>query len=312
MKHSFIFGLPTVLITSLLCSICLSAPTLAAQTPAQTPPQIDVTIETDIYHYAQNLLKQDDIAHFTAFDRSYCQRDVVEFVLVQKALLLGGSRLHFRFVEGNYDARNVRLVADGLLLISFDTVWFTHAQQYQAKVYISDPMIEKGEYETAIFVGKKYVENYHVSTLEDLRQLSFVSSKDWPQDWHLLSSIQPKKLLHEGDWISMAKMVSRGWVDAMLIPFTQQQPFVYEGAGYQLQALPNVKLALDDSRHFIVSKAHPLGAEVFAALQRGLRILRERDEIHQAYIKCGFFNPSVQHWRLLNKSLLELPVAGQP
>lgn len=283
----------------LLCFI--ASPWSLAQS---TPAPVTVTIESDILRYAKELLGQDQIKDFSAFDRGYCQRDVVEFILVQKALQLGGSNLRFRFSEGHYDAKNVKLVIDGFLLISFDTVWLSHVQQYKELVYISEPMIRHGEYEAAVYVGQAFVDQHRVKTLADLQQLSFVSSRDWPQDWRILSQINPKQLVHETEWVSMAKMVSRGWVDAMLVPFTRQQPFVYQDTGYRIQALPGIKVAMDDSRHFIVSKKHPQGAQTFAALQKGLAVLRASGEIESAYQKCGFFNQDVADWQLLNESLL--------
>lgn len=261
---------------------------------------ITVTVETDIYHYAQTLLGNDDIMSFHAFDRAYCQRDVVEFILVQKALKLGGANLTFRFATGNYDARNVRLVVDGFLLLSFDTVFLSQANALADSVYISSPMIRSSEYQAGIFVSEANLHKFKVRSAEDLQALSFVSSRDWPQDWQLLTALKPKQLIHEEDWISMAKMVSRGWVDAMLVPFTKTPPYQYQGNGYKIVALPNVKLALHDSRHFMVSKKHPLGAQVFAALQRGLAMMRERGEIEMAYQQCGFINTAVQDWTLLN------------
>lgn len=261
---------------------------------------ITVTVETDIYQYAQTLVGTDDLHHFQAFDRAYCQRDVVEFILVQQALKLGGAELTFRFTTGNYDARNVRLVVDGFLLLSFDTVFLSQAKPLSDKVYISSPMIRQDEFEAGIFVSAQNLQRLQVRTAKDLQQLSFVSSRDWPQDWQLLTDLKPKQLIHEGDWISMAKMVSRGWVDAMLVPFTKTPPYVYEGNGYNIYALPKVKVAMHDSRHFIVSKTHPLGAQVFAALQRGLAIMRQRGAIEQAYQRCGFINTAVRDWTVLN------------
>lgn len=278
----------------LACGVAVAGSAVTSRKP------ITVTVETDIYHYAQSLLGNDDLMTFHAFDRAYCQRDVVEFILVQRALKLGGAALNFRFATGNYDARNVRLVVDGFLLLSFDTVFLSQASPLADAVYISSPMIRSSEYEAGIFVSADNLKKLQVRRAEDVQQLSFVSSRDWPQDWQLLTELKPKQLVHEGDWISMAKMVSRGWVDAMLVPFTKAPPYVYQGNGYSIYALPNVKVAMHDSRHFIVSKKHPLGAQVFAALQRGLAIMRGRGDIETAYQQCGFINTAVRDWTLLN------------
>lgn len=301
------FAVTRLTASALLAALLQLAVGIAPASASTATPTVDITIETDIYNYALQLLNGRDIGEFTEFDKGYCQRDIVEFILVQKALRLAGFALNYHFVMGNYDARNLKLVANGMLLLSFDTVWWSQANAMADKVYISSPMIDVGDYEAGIFVAKDHIEQFHVHSLTDLRKLSFVSSRDWLVDWQTLSDIRGKPLTHEGDWIAMAKMVNLGWVDAMLIPFTTTAPYVYQGPGYQLQALPNVKIALNDSRHFVVSKQHPLGEQTFAALQRGLQLLRERGEIRAAYQKCGFLNADVASWTVLNQSLLRSP-----
>ncbi|WP_246058183.1 hypothetical protein [Litorilituus lipolyticus] len=102
----------------------------------------------------------------------------------------------------------------------------------------------------------------------------------------------------------MAKIVSKGWVDVMLAPFTSNYPFNYQGQGYFIKAIDGAKVALNDSRHFVISKKHPNSKETFIALQKGLAILRQRGEITRAYQQSGFLNKQVQHWNIINKSKL--------
>jgi hypothetical protein len=116
--------------------------------------------------------------------------------------------------------------------------------------------------------------------------------------------MQPKKLIPQEEWLSMAKLVSLGWIDAMLAPFTQNYPFSYQGTNYNIVAIEGVKVALDDSRHFVVSKKHPYGKETYIALQKGLKILREQGVIKRAFQQSGFFNEHVKDWTTLNAPLL--------
>ncbi|AIY67210.1 hypothetical protein [Pseudoalteromonas piratica] len=260
---------------------------------------VDITVETDIYFYAKEIIDKQPILEITDYSGKNAQRDVVEFILVQQALLLGGADIKFNFIYGNYDARNLKLLNEGLLLLSFDSLWLSATEQYQDNLYISEPVIAKGEYFAGIFTAESNLKRFSNNTFS-INDLSMVSSKDWHVDWITLQALMPKKLIHESDWIVMAKMVSRGWVDGMLAPFKKQKNFSYIGPDYKIVAIPNVKVALEDSRHFVVSKNHPLGKETFEALQRGLKILRQRGLIEKAYRQAGFINDDVSNWRTIS------------
>lgn len=260
---------------------------------------IDITVETDIYFYAKNIIGNKSVIEITDYSGENAQRDVVEFILIQQALILGGADIEFNFIYGNYDARNLKLLNEGLLLLSFDSLWLSATEKYKDNLYISEPLIEKGDYFAGIFTSERHKEKYSKVPIS-INDMSFVSSKDWHVDWLTLQSLKPKKLIHESDWIVMAKMVSRGWVDGMLAPFKKQDSFSYIGPDYNIVAIPNVKIALNDSRHFVVSKKHPLGKQTFDALQKGLKILNERGMIEKAYRQAGFINDDVSNWRTIS------------
>lgn len=261
---------------------------------------IEIPVEKDVLDMSRAIANGQAFTNVTDFSHPDCQRDIVEFILVQVALEKAGFPHKFKFLPGNVDARNLRLLQNGLLLISFDSLWLSQTAYFADDVFVSEPIIRRGEYLAGVFVAAKNVTNYKVKNLQHLRQLSFVSSKDWYVDWKTLSRISPAGLTHEVDWISMAKLVDKGWVDAMLISFKGSYPFRYRGSDYDLVALEGIKVALDDSRHFVISKKHPKGQETFDALQLGLQLLRKEGIINNAYRQCGFFNDEISDWTLIN------------
>ncbi|WP_252738832.1 MULTISPECIES: hypothetical protein [Colwellia] len=271
---------------------------------ATSPPIINITIEADIYDYTQEILAGKSPLEIDDFSGEHAQRDVIEVILVQQALALGGIELNFQFTTGHYDSRNIRLLQQGLLLINFDSMWLSSVERLQEDIYISDPLIRKGEYWAGLYTSVEKVNTLKINSLADLQQLTITSNKHWPVDWETLSKIKPKKLIHQEEWVSMAKLVSLGWIDIMLAPFTHSKPFSYQGEQYKIMAIEGVKIALNDSRHIIVSKKHPYGERTFNALQKGLKILRKRGTITKAYQQSGFFNEQVKNWHIINAEML--------
>ncbi len=283
----------------LLLSLFIPPTTALAQ-----QQKVPITVETDIYQLAQNFIAGREILDISDFSGPNLQRDVVEFILIQKALALGGSQIKFSFTVGNYDARNTKLLQSGLLLVNFDSMWLSHISTFKKDVYISDAIIRKGEYWAGLYTSQKNERALTTKNLSDFRGLSVISNKNWYVDWLTLNQLKPKTLIHDEEWLSMAKLVSMQWVDVMLAPFTESYPFTYQGGGYQVIAIEGIKIALNDSRHFVISKKHPYGKETYLALQKGLKILRQRGTITKAFRQSGFFNKRVRSWHIINNDFL--------
>jgi hypothetical protein len=284
--------------------LCLLFYFLCSSVPAKANV-IDITIEKDIYLYAVEIINDQPILEVDNFSGKNSQRDVVEVILVQQALLLGGFQGSFRFDLGFYDAANIALLEKGLLLISFDSIWLSTAQKISKKVYISDPIVRKGQYMAGIYTSLTNTKALKTTSLAQFKKLSVVSSTDWPVDWKTLTDIAPQHLANQREWNGMARLVHNKWVDVTLAPFRATLPYLYSGKNYEIIAIEGIKIALDDSRHFIVSKKHPRGKEAFIALQKGLKILRKSGTITKAYKQSGFFNEETQHWTVLNAELLK-------
>ena len=203
--------------------------------------KVPISVESDIYDFAKQLIGEKNVHTIDNFKHPSCLRDVVEFVVVQKAIKLGGLDIEFDYVPGDYDARNIRLIQHGLLLISFDTIWLNEAQNYKEDVYISDPIVRNGEFYAGIYVAADKVRDLKPKLKHGLQHFSFVTSDAWYTDVKTLTSLQIKNLVIESDWLVMAKMVSKSWIDAMLAPFQSKQPFEFKGKGYHIRAIDGYK-----------------------------------------------------------------------
>lgn len=261
---------------------------------------VTVPIEASVLLDYQKFVAGRDIAGITHYSGPGARRDVIEMVLVQQALLLGGSSLQFKFIATDASARSPRLLTRGDLLLTFDSVWRQATRQYANDILISEPVIRRGEYFAAVAAAPDNQKVQNARSAADFKQLTAVSSRVFVTDWQTLAAMHLKGLREEDDWHTMARLVSKQWVDFMLVPLSDQHLIKNDAAGIHLTLVPGVKILLDDSRHFAVSKHHPLAGRTFAALQRGLRELKQRGVIQQAYQDCGFFRADTQHWQVIN------------
>ncbi len=248
-----------------------------------------IYIRDDVYLDYQNFIGKKDVLTIKDFSGKKVRRDVVDMVIAQQALQLGGFVYEFSYAPGKVNFRNTKMLQNGDLLISFDSYWKSDAQALADKLYISVPVIRNGEYVAGIYTSPYNQKVLQIKALDDLKNLTSISTPKWRTDWQTLQSLNLKELIKENSWLSMTRMVNLQWVDFMLMPFnnTPDQSFTMEKI--HLVPVQNIAIVLKDSRHFVISKAHPQGEAAFIAINKGLKILREQGAIIKAYTEAGFF-----------------------
>ncbi len=150
-------------------------------------------------------------------------------------------------------------------------------------------MIRNGEYVAGIYTSPYNQKVLRLRTLDDLKDLTSISTPKWRTDWQTLQSLPLKELIKENSWLSMARMVNLQWVDFMLMPFNYNPDQSFTMDKIFLVPVKNIAIVLKDSRHFVISKTHPQGNAAFIAINKGLKILREQKAITKAYTEAGFF-----------------------
>lgn len=258
--------------------------------------KIILTVQTDVYEDYLCLLNDRAALDITDFKGECSRRDVVDIILLQQALKLGGLELPITFRTGNYELRNRQLLEDGFLLVSVDTFWLTEAKKVQDHLYISEPMLRKGEYIAGIYTSPKNKKALASRSLKQIRQLSGVSSQNWTADWAVMQQLGLKQLVDEPIWVSQVKLVDRQFVDFMLAPFSVD----FAKNGVLLKLIPDIALKLNDSRHYVLSKKHPLSEAAFKALNAGIAKMRQAGTIHKAYSDAGFFFATEHKWKIIN------------
>ena len=250
---------------------------------------IDIYIRDDVYKDYTTFVNNRDVISIDDFSGNSIRRDVVDMIIAQQALNLGGFDYQFNYIPGKVNFRNTRMLETGKLLISFDSYWLTDAHAKANFLYISKPLIRRGEYIAGIYTQSGRENKLKLNKLADFKRLSAVSTPKWRTDWNTLSALPLKELVIEHEWMSMARMVNSGWVDFMLMPFHSTPDKHFRLDKINLVPLPNVAVELKDSRHFVISRNHPLGKEAYIAIEKGLTQLRKSNAITRAYTQAGFF-----------------------
>ncbi len=231
------------------------------------------------------------------------RRDVVEIVLLQQALALGGLETKVTLRPENSYLRVLKLVADGQVALSGAQMWSEDIQPYTSDLFKTKAVVKEGEFIAGLYTRADNQRALQATSVEKIRYLSAASNRHWNADVKTLTDLGIKKLHFATYWVQIVRMVVAGRADITLAPFQANPNMKVMVDGLELVPIDGVKVALPGSRHWPVSKTHPLGEEIFNALTRGIEELERKNIIQRAYEECGFFHPEVKDWKLLNPRL---------
>lgn len=224
----------------------------------------------------------------------------VEHILFRKAVLLGGIDAVFEDLIVPNSARARASVHNGSALASGGAHWHTYYPALSANVLESDTVIASGTYEKGLYVRRDRQRRLNVKSRGDLAKLSAVTNSNWDVDLATLAGLNLASLYSVPTRASQFRMVEAGRADFTLQDFSASPELSIEEQGVRLYPIPSVKIALVGSRHFFINKDSPHSRAVFEALQKGLRILRQRGEIDRALLESGVTNQAVANWIRLN------------
>ncbi len=258
---------------------------------------VNAVIPEDVYHDLRLFLNGRKPAKIQNFSGKHSRRDVVEPILLVQALAHAAPELRVQFVplESSHD-RRLDLIKRGIYDFTSTTVWGIDMED----TYLSTPLINKGEFVAGIYVSPDNKKALNAKNLNDIRQLTFVSSKKWTVDWTTLTDLSVKALYHVAKWKHMPKMVSSKRADALLAPFQSNDKLLLHTDEGNLIPVQGVKLGLKGTRHIAVADNRVENVNLKEALNRGLDHLRKFGTIQRAYEESGFFNIHVKDWLLIN------------
>ncbi len=271
---------------------------LATRLQAETPARIGVL--PDIQADYRQFLGERNPAAVDYYGGPHARRDVIDLILMQQALALGGFTKPLEFFEEENYFRSIRNVLDGKTLTVSGTIWYQDLEAQQDKVHITPPLVLDGQFSVGFYTSSDNIKAQASKSLAQLTQLKVVTSRQWKPDLITLESMGFNKIMYTPNWINMARMINAKRVDLTLSPFAMnpEQEIVVDGI--RLVPIKGVRVAIRGSRHWPVSKSHPLGDAFYQALSKGISQLRADGTIERAYRECGFFHPELANWQLLN------------
>ena len=281
---------------SLLIAILI----LSSQPANANGQPASILLAADVHEDYLDFVHGRDVLTIDDYSGPGSRRDVIEVVLFRQALDAGNWEGRVRFVAANSYQRIVKEIETGRSLASATSVWYADLALSPDHYHISVPVIENGQFEAGLYARPDNMKAMAARDLDAVKALRTVSNESWTADWNTLEALGLNELHSVVEWLPMVRMVDAGRVDFLLAPFQPTADFSLEVDGIRLLPIPGVKLGLQGSRHFGVSRRHPLGDRFFLALNTGLRALKATGRIERAYRESGFFNRRVADWTMLN------------
>ncbi|MGY5450841.1 hypothetical protein ACVFI8_07855 [Agarivorans sp. MS3-6] len=267
--------------------------------PVSLPVAV-LAVPTDVLHdYHQFLLDRNPLL-IDDFSGQSSRRDVVELVLIQQALFLGGWEEGLSLQVSDSYLRTNKLLEHGSIAATATTVWSKDVASNQ-HLLMSAQMVRAGDFFAGLYVRADHpiLQLQRIPNHDEVKQLSLISSKQWTVDWQTLQLLDFAKLHSISSWSGMYGSVIKGRVDALLAPFQAGQDMALLVEGERLLPIPHYKVALNDSRVYAVSAAFPHAKEMLRALDKGIEHLRGAGQIEKAYQQAGFINMQVSDWRVV-------------
>ncbi len=260
-----------------------------------------VIVQKDVYEDYQKFLKGRNPLEISEYGGRYSRRDVVELIIMKQALKRGGFDGQIDFFFSPTDKKNIATVRDGVAIARGTSFWKEELEKEKDKFYTSYPLIKKGDFVAGFYYSSNNENVKSIKSIEELKKLNVVSSKDWAVDWETLISLGFYNIYHVGNWESMVNMIKFGRMDILLAPFQNTDDLSLNIGSDKYLPVDNVKIELLGVRVFAVSKVHPKGNFFLEALNKGLMEMDRIGLLDKIYTQSGFYNEKVKNWEIVTK-----------
>ena len=286
----------SLIITSLLLSFHIPQLNFSAHA-ADKVLHIQIAIEKLQLERFNKIANIDSCDKFDNYKHKDISRAVVELLLICKAMKASEIDYKFEFVIVPNYARGLKHVETGYAHIFYQTIW--NIEINKELVNSTIPIIKDGWFEKGIFVSDSS-RIKSINSKEELMKHTALMVPTWNVDWNTLKELMPKGHLQPArNYLTIFKMLDLKRADFTIMELHPTKQMSEEGI--KLVMLEGVKIKLNGSRSFVVSKSAPNSEKIYKTFQKGFAKLHERGEIENALRKSGFLNDSYKNWKTLNK-----------
>lgn len=266
---------------------------------AEQARPLEILVPEDVIEDYHRFLGTRDLLKIEDYSGPYARRDVVELVLVQQALSLGGNERPVKWVPCRQYKTALSELRRGHHVLNGTSVWRRDVLRYSDFLYSSYGLLREREFVVGFYAASTNRRALGAKSLADLRKLTAASNRHWKPDWQTLKAFRVDSIQDVRSWETIVRLLASGRADFTLAPFNASEGMKIEHGECTLLPIPNLKTSLAGKRVWMVSKVHPEGAVIFDQLQTGIAKLREQGRIIGAYTDCGFCNAAVADWQLL-------------
>lgn len=226
-------------------------------------------------------------------------RPVVDLILELQTLKAGGLDFDFELVVyPSYERSNLESM-QGHADLSAETIWDREIKSHGFDVLKTEPIIRIGEFEKGLYVLSTNEAALKVTKIDDLKNFVCAIPAPWGLDIELLEQLHPKSIEKPARIENVFLMIEKGRADFTLQEFSSKPDLSIEANGVRLIPIPNCKVAINDNRSWYVAKSLPNSAEIFAALEKGIKVLRAEGRYEKAYKESGFISAASANWKRL-------------
>ncbi len=274
------------LLLGCFCSVCVNAAGVDVWVPGKTLIEFQKLVDPEIIG---------EIEDFTFLQG---KPEVAELVLLIKALQVGGfsESIFIKSLASGQDILTV--LASGEVALAGMSFWRSEVQSNREAFWLSDALIRQGEYSLGVYTCGKPPGAQEL--INGLPRYTGVFVGNEAVSLKTLQSVGVKRLQIMEGHDAVVDVLCHGGADFTFAPFPATENLVINTGASRLQPVQGLKVGVEGSRHFLVSKAHARGRSLYFMLQRGLRKMRVKGTITQLYQQSGVINAHVEHWQLLN------------
>lgn len=228
---------------------------------------------------------------------------LTEYLIFCSALAQSDTNYTITLLPYPVNTRLLDGLSEGLIKATAVGIWKSEYQQFlsspeESGLALSLPLFRPNEFIKGLYTTRENLTRF--AKPEQLTDIVALANENWTLDWNKLQCAG-FKAIHIGQYENMFRMLVAGRGDVVPLTFSNKPALKREEFGVALYPVPGVKLAFDDSTHFVADTRTDAGRAFLKDLNTGLSRLREQGVIRKAYDRLGITNEAVEQWEQLGR-----------